>query len=352
MTTTATILSLVTALPPYRHRQMALYDYCAPYIQSPRAKAIYAAAEIESRYSVLPDASIFAQGAPGSKARNDLYMAAAQPLAAKAIGQALAGAGLSPSDIDHFILVSCTGFDNPGLEVSLAQALAMRPDLRRSALIGMGCYAGLTGLDRAMLEVTARPRSRILLLTLEFCTLHFQPGHQLDDMIAGALFGDGLAAVVVGASPAHRNGGLGLRDTMTFTAYEARDLIGFHFSDTGFQIRLATRLPKLLGRIVPGLVAEFLDRSGLAVADIAFWGIHPGGAKILDYVGQALALEPAALRFSRQVLKNYGNMSAVTIFFVLDEILRQGQPQPGDYLLLLSFGPGLTIELCLAQWSG
>ena len=352
MTITPAILSLATGLPEHKHKQMDLHDQCLPFINSARAKAIYAAAEIETRYSVLSDSTFFQDGSPGTKARNDLYMTAAPPLAGQVIRRALHEAGLNPTDIDHFIVVSCTGFDNPGLDVVLARALGMRPDLRRSTLIGMGCYAGLTGLDRAMLEVAARPKSRILLLVLEFCTLHFQHGRKLDDLIAGALFGDGLAAVVIGSTSAALPNSKGLRllDTMTYNDYEAQDLIGFHISDTGYQIRLATKVPKALRRIAPDLVVDFLRRSNLKLMDIRFWGIHPGGSRILDDVGQALELDPEDLSYSRQVLKKYGNMSSATIFFVLDEMSQHGQPQPDDFALLLTFGPGLTIELCLAQW--
>lgn len=346
--TNSAILSLATGLPEHRHRQMALHDQCLPYINSARARAIYAAAEIETRYSVLPDSTFFAEGSPGTTARNKQYMEAARLLAGAVISQALAGAGLAPAGIDHFIVISCTGFDNPGLDVILAGELGMRPDLRRSALIGMGCYAGLTGLDRAMLEVAARPQSHVLVLALEFCTLQFQPGKKLDDMVAGALFGDGLAAAVVG--PARSGAGPRLLETMTHNDYESRALIGFHISDTGYHIRLSSRVPKLLGNIVPDLVTQFLQRTGLRFEDIRFWGVHPGGAKILDYVAQALDLDPEALRYSRQVLADYGNMSSATIFFVLDEITQTGQPQPGDYALLLAFGPGVTIELCLVRW--
>lgn len=347
---TPTIISLATGLPPYQYRQMDLHDHCLPYLNSPRAKAIYAAAEIETRYSVLSTSDFFA-AAPGTKARNDLYLEAARLLGVDTISRVLAQTNLKPTDIDHFIVTSCTGLDTPGLDVMLAGELGMRSDLRRSALIGMGCYAGVTALDRAMLELAARPASHVLVLALEFCTLQFQLGHKLDDMVAGALFGDGLAAVVIGpettassSRPPH------LLETMTYNDYQTQDLMGVHLSDTGFQIRLATRVPKLLRQIVPELVADFLQRAGLKLTDIRFWGIHPGGAKILDYLETALELEPEALCYSRQVLRNYGNMSSATIFFVLEAILQQGQPHPGDYALLLAFGPGLTVELCLLGW--
>lgn len=343
------LLSIVTGVPEYQHSQMDIHDrWLSPYINSQRARAIFAAAEIEARYSVLPDATFLAAD-PSTQARNHLFMHTARPLACTALTQALRKANLTPAQIDHFIVISCTGFDNPGLDVLLAGDLGLRSDLRRTAIIGMGCQAGLTGLDRAILEVLARPGQHVLLLAVEFGTLHFQHGHSLENMVAGALFGDGLAAVVVGPTPTGA-GQPRLLDTMTYSDYNSQDLMGFHLSDKGFQIRLATSVPKILKQIVPDLVSTFLSRTNLNLADIRFWGIHPGGAKILDYVGAALELPEAALRYSRTVLRQYGNMSSATIFFVVDEITRQGQPQPGDYALLLAFGPGLTIELCLMQW--
>ncbi len=348
MMTPPAILSLATGTPEQKHKQMEIHDrWLFPYIQSRRARAIFAASQIDTRYSILADSSFLADE-PGTKARNDRYLEKARPLAAGVINQALAQAGLAPTDLDHFIVVSCTGFDCPGLDLLLAGDLGMRPDLRRSALIGMGCQAGLTGLDRAMLELAARPQSHVLLLAVEFGTLHFQHGKSIENMVAGALFGDGLAAVIVGpAAGGERRPRL--LDTMTYTDPTTLDLMGFHLSDRGFQIHLATKVPKVLRAIVPDLVNQFLDRQNLKPGDVRFWGIHPGGAKIVDYLGEALNLTEADLRYSRQVLRRYGNISSVTIFFVLDEIIREGTPQPGDYILLQGFGPGLTIELALLQ---
>jgi alkylresorcinol/alkylpyrone synthase len=347
--TTPTLLGLSTRVPENRHQQMDIHDrWLLPYIHSQRARAIFAAAEIDTRYSVLAESSFLA-GEPGTKARNDLFMQAGRPLATAAICQALAQANLTPGDIDHFIVISCTGFDNPGLDVILAADLDMRPDLRRSALVGMGCHAGLTGLDRAMLELAARPDNHALVLAVEFGTLHFQHGASLENMVAGALFGDGLAAAIIGPDSGV-TGQPRLLETMTYSDYSSQDLMGFHLSDQGYQIHLASRAPKVLRELAPNLVSSFLNRTGLTPADIRFWGIHPGGAKILDYVGEALALTPADLRYSRRVLRHYGNMSSVTIFFVWEEIIRQGQPRSGDYGLLLAFGPGLTVELCLVGW--
>lgn len=345
------ILSIATGVPEHRHEQMELYDrWLEPYINSRRARAIFSAAQIESRYSVLPTVDFLADQ-PGTLARNKIYMETARRLGIDTIERALAGTNLKPQAIDHFIVVSCTGFDTPGLDVILARDLAMRSDMRRSALIGMGCHAGLTGLDRALLELTARPGSHTLLLAVEFGTLHFQHGSTLENMVADAIFGDGLAAVVIG--PAESGDSKPhIVDTMTYCDPAFQEMMGFHISDRGYQIHLSTRVPQVLRGIVPGLIDTFLAESRLSRADINFWGFHPGGAKIIDYLGAALGLDNDALRYACTVLRQYGNMSSATVFFVLDEIMQQGRPQPGDRALLMSFGPGLTIELSLVQWDG
>ena len=349
MTTQPTLLAIATGVPPYQHTQEDLHDrWLQPFINSRRARAIFTAAEIDTRYSVFPTSEFLADE-PGSKARNDLYLKTARELAAPIINAALAKATITAADIDHFFVISCTGLDTPGLDVVLAADLGMRPNLRRSALIGMGCHAGLTGLDRAMTELAARPNSRVLLLAVEFGTLHFQHGKRIDDMLAGAIFGDGLAAAVIGPKPS-TPGHFRLLHTATIADYSKQAMMGVHLTDRGFQIHLSTKVAKVLRQLVPAQVDSFLQQADLTAGDIRFWGIHPGGAKIIDYLGKALGLAQADLRFSRSVLRQYGNMSSATIFFVLDEIIQHGQPQLGDYALLQTFGPGLTIELCLAQW--
>jgi predicted naringenin-chalcone synthase len=125
--TIPTLLGLATGVPENRHPQMELHDrWLRPFINSQRARAIFSAAEIDARYSVLPTADFLA-AEPGTEARNHYYMQAAQPLAAETINRALAQANLTPTDIDHFMVISCTGFDTPGLDVTLAAHLGMRP---------------------------------------------------------------------------------------------------------------------------------------------------------------------------------------------------------------------------------
>jgi predicted naringenin-chalcone synthase len=280
-------------------------------------------------------------------------MARALPLGAETIARCLAGAGLRPADVDDFFVVSCTGLDIPGLDLRLAGQLGMRSDLRRTCVLGMGCYGAFPALHRAREAVAAHPGRLALVLALELCSLHLQDDDSLENMVVSALFADGAAAVLIGtgdeaAGLAPR--GPRLVDGATYCDYTTFDHMAFHVTDHGFQMRLSAYVPDVLAANVEGFIDPLLARNGLTRADIAFWGVHPGGSKILDYLQQRLGLDEAQMRFSRAVLRDYGNMSSPTILFVLDQIQRLGQPAPGDYGLLMAFGPGLTMEAAVIQW--
>jgi predicted naringenin-chalcone synthase len=126
--------------------------------------------------------------------------------------------------------------------------------------------------------------------------------------------------------------------------------MAFHLTNHGFRMRLSAYVPKILAANIETFVDKLLARNGLSRADVTHWGVHPGGRKILDYVQECLELAADALAPSRTVLHAYGNMSSATILFVLDEIQRQRHPASGEYGLLMSFGPGLTMEGALIRW--
>jgi predicted naringenin-chalcone synthase len=171
----------------------------------------------------------------------------------------------------------------------------------------------------------------------------------LENLVVSALFGDGAAAALVGpAGPEAR--GPRLIDLATHCDYTTFEHMAFHLTDHGFQMRLSAYVPELLAADVETFVDGLLQRNGLRRHSVRFWGIHPGGSKILDSLQERLGLSDAHLAYSRAVLRDHGNMSSPTILFVLDEIQRCGEPRAEDYGVLLAFGPGLTMEGALLQW--
>jgi predicted naringenin-chalcone synthase len=223
----------------------------------------------------------------------------------------------------------------------------MSPYLRRVALVGMGCQALLPGLHQAHNTVLVEPRSKVVVLTLELCTLHFQHGKTLKNILGSALFADGASAVVVGNGA---GSGPRLLDSLTYSDYQTQKELSFRPGDTGYQISLSGRIPELLAEHVPPVVDRLLSRHNLERQDILHWAVHPGGLKILDCVEAALGLPPNRFDHARATFRHYGNMSSATLLFVLQRIIEQAKPAAGEYGLLIGFGPGLTIEIGLIQW--
>lgn len=343
------ILGISTGVPTFRYTQTEIYErFLEPHFGRNRlARGIFSHAGVDHRHTAIRG-DYYAQERT-TEARNRVYVEEALPLGELTVRKCLTNAGLHAQDVDDLFVVSCTGYEIPGLDLQLAGALGMRPDLRRTCVLGMGCYGAFPALERAREVVLAQEDRVALVLALELCSLHLQFDDSLENIVASALFADGASAVLVGPRP-RGAAGPDLLNAATFCDYKTFDHMAFHLTDHGFRMRLSAYVPDVLAANVGDSVARLLGPQGLAVPDVRFWGVHPGSSKILDYIQDRLGLAPAQLDHSRAVLREYGNMSSATIFFVLDEIMRCGGPQAGDYGVLMAFGPGLTLEMALVQW--
>jgi alkylresorcinol/alkylpyrone synthase len=355
--TTAQILGLGTGLPPARYEQDEIAEQLLHWgafggRRSRAVQTIFERAGVRHRHMVV-DKNYY-DTERTTQARNDRYMAEAVPLGAATIRSGLERAGLKAEDVDDLIVVSCTGLSIPGLDLLLAGRLGMRPNLRRSCILGMGCYGAFPGLLRAGQSAAAEPGRLALVLTLELCSLHLQFDDSAESVVSSALFADGAAVALVGngietsknMNPYQPR----LIHSATHCAYTTLDQMAFTVTDHGFRMYLSSYVPELLATEIEGFVDGLLAEAGLRRGDVRFWGIHPGSTKIVDYVAGRLGLSDTQVESSHQILADYGNMSSATILFVLDRIQQCENPAPGDYGVLLAFGPGLTIEGLLLQW--
>ena len=357
---TPSIVALATGNPAQQLPQSTLLEMMMPLFARPRyAQAIFKASGIDSR-AFVADPAFYAEildkekdKVPGTQVRNEYYMAEAMPLGEATIQRCLDMAGVGPEIVDDFFVVSCTGFDIPGLDLRLAGKMGMRSDLRRTAVLQMGCYGASPALWRAHEAVTASPERVALVLAIELSSLHLQLDDSLDNMVSMALFADGAAAALIGNvedGPLKPEGRPFYIDASTYCDYSTFDHMAFHITDHGFEMRLSSYVPEVLAANVDGFVDDLLGRNGLGREDVRFWGIHPGGKKILDNLETRLGLSDTDLDYSRTVLREHGNMSSATIMFVIEEIERSGKPSPGDIALMMTFGPGLTMEGMLLKW--
>ncbi len=315
-------------------------------IVDPHKRALFdrmaAMADIEHRYAIIEAAprprdvvldtdGFYRRGAfPTTAARMAQYEPHALHLALKAI-RAL---DADPSSITHLVVASCTGFTAPGLDFQIMREAGLRDSTQRTIVGFMGCFAAVNAIKLADHIVRANTAARVLVVNLELSSLHLQEDFQdLPKMLSFLLFADGAAAALVTADPY----GIGLACFRATVIPRSHDLITWHIGDAGFQMHLSGQ--------VPGRIRRWLPEHGPALLPAetpALWAVHAGGRSILDAVQHGLHLPPEALRYSRDILRNHGNMSSATLMFVLAKILCDPDARgPG---MAMAFGPGVTVE--------
>ena len=334
------LLSVATAVPPIVLPQdeakalarglfgdrAGLFDKLAP---------VFDNAGIAKRHIVR--APGWYRGDHGWKARNDVYLEAAEALYVEAAERALALAGVEAGEVDGLVTVSTTGIATPSLEARVAGRMGFRSDVERVPLFGLGCAGGVSGLATAARLAAGAPGKTILFVTVELCSTSIR----LDklskaNIVATALFGDGAAAAVVrqgegGLATIEGGGEILWPDTL--------GIMGWDVEDPGLGVVFDRAIPPFVEENMASGVAQILARIGLERADIDRFTCHPGGAKVIAALETSLALGEGALDHERAVLRDYGNMSAPTVLFVLDRVIAAGLPKR---TLLLALGPGFT----------
>lgn len=337
----ACINAVATAVPPH-DVHAAFIGWAEGQVEGARERALFrrmaARSGIEHRWSVLTARAIeanagefYGDGSPGTAARMRVYAEAAPALALDAIRKLDA-----PLErVSHLVVASCTGFVAPGIDQIIARELGLDAGVERTLVGFMGCYAAISALRTAFHIVRSEPRARVLVVTVELCTLHMQFTGDLDNLLGQLQFGDGAAAALVSAEPA----GFAIERPFAVALPDSGELIRWDIGDTGFSMHLSGEVP---GRIAQALGDE-ATRARIAGegrgADS--WAVHAGGRSILDAVQRAFALPADALDASRAVLARYGNVSSSTLMFVLADLLRDPAHERG---VALAFGPGLAAE--------
>lgn len=350
------IAGIGVALPP-RVRQDELWEgFFGRHYEGPAralAQRIFANAGVRTRQAavnpILEDVSGWS-----TDRRMRRYLTEAVPLGKEAVGRALSAAGVTAAEIGLFVVCSCTGYVTPGLDILLARDLAMAADTQRLFVGHMGCYAALPGLGAASDFVAARGRPA-LLLCAEVTSLHAQPPTaDTQQIVAHALFSDAAAAVVVlpagGPGYAARGSGYAVLDVVAATDTSTADHMTWDVTDLGFRMGLSPRVPQVLAAHLRPLVDDLLARHALTLPEVGAWAVHPGGPRILTVAQRELALPPDGLAASREVLGRFGNCSSPTVLLVLDELIRR--PDRPDWVVLLAFGPGLTLYASLLNQVG
>lgn len=344
----ARILAISTATPPVAYSQRELFDtiFSKWYADIPDAEKLFMNTTVQQRYtSWTPEqlTSRVLSTAERIELWDESTMAMGRRLLTDIFQQ------VDKSRIGSFVMATCTGYVGPSPELRLAGEFGLSAGLRRTFIGHMGCYAAFNVMKTALDSVHARPDELVLANASEVCTVHLRPEATREQVVTHALFGDAAASLVLGSVDEPGDGPIILR-TRTETVYETTEMMTWTITDTGFRMTLSPYVPFILGEKIGPLIEALCAEEGIAVGDIRWWGIHPGGPKIVDFIGDEMGLSDAQLRASRHVLAHYGNCSSATILLVLEEIMKTDRPAPGDYGVLTGFGPGLTMESTLIRF--
>ena len=344
----ARLVSLATAVPIHVLRQddvivAAEQILGAGFADFKRLAPVYRNACIDQRYACMPIDWFYRPH--DFTERNSLYIKHAVDLLVEAAAKAIASAGLTADQIDGVMTVSTSGIATPSLDALVIERMRLRRDVQRLPIFGLGCAGGVIGLARAAQIAMAEPDKIYLFLVVELCSLNFLHGDRSSsNIVATALFGDGAAAAVVscqGAGPI-------LRAWAEHSWPNSLDVMGWDVGNDGLKVIFSRDIPSLARRDLRPVIDRFLGSRALGLADIDRFVCHPGGAKVLDALEQALDMSPGDLVASRAILRRYGNMSAATVLFVLRQVLME-EPSWQGRALLTTFGPGFTAGLLLLE---
>lgn len=370
-----------TAVPHTRLPQAQIAEFMASALHLDemgrrRLQALYRTTKIDYRHTVLPDYgrqpgefefypnTPDLEPFPTVSQRMAVFRREALPLAVRAVNaclrpfaQTVAPGFDEPEEdepdyasITHLITVSCTGMYAPGLDIDLINALGMPTTVQRTAINFMGCYGAFNGLKTADALCRAFPKARVLVVCVELCTLHFQKKPDDDFLLSNALFADGAAAVLVEATPRPDGPSLALRSFFCDLYPNGAADMAWHVADFGFEMTLSSYIPKLVRQGIGALVERLLNHAGLDREAVNLYAMHPGGKAILEAIEQALGLTAHDNRHAYEVLKQYGNMSSVTVLFVLAALMTELTPlDAGRSVLSCAFGPGLTLESAVLE---
>jgi predicted naringenin-chalcone synthase len=356
------ITAIGTAVPEYQFEQSVIAEFmerlATDEAQRRKIRTVFRASGIKTRHSVLADYgktgdfTFFPNTPnldpfPGTEQRMVAYRQYAVDLSVAAVQNIQTERSFDTDSITHLITVSCTGMYAPGLDIDLINRLVLRSSVNRTCINFMGCFAAINALKSADAFCKADPKARVLIVCTELCSLHFQKDFTDDTILANALFADGSAAMLV--EPNVSGLGLGLEGFYSDIAHHGADAMAWSIGDLGFEMKLSSYVPEILGKGIQDLVNGLLNRTGLRQEQINHFAVHPGGKKILDVVAEALTLSQERLSAGYQVLSDCGNMSSPTIMFVLKAMLKEKMIRSGDSVMTMAFGPGLTMESVLIR---
>jgi len=311
-----------------------------------KVKKIFEGAAVDVRYSIMDPEEVFT--ATSFEEKNDIYIREVIKLGEQVLDNALNKAGWEAQSIDYIITVSCTGIMIPSLDAYLINKMKLRQDIVRLPVTEMGCAAGISGIIYAKNFLKANPGKRAAVIAVESPTATFQlDDFSMPNIVSAAIFGDGAACCLL--SSYDDDDGPEIIDEQMYHFYDAEHMMGFKLTNSGLQMVLDIEVPDTIASHFGDIIHPFLQRNDLSIEDIDHLIFHPGGKKIVQTVEELFSGLGKNIDDTKQVLRQYGNMSSATVLYVLERII-DSNPKKGERGVMLSFGPGFSAQRVLLQW--
>lgn len=355
------IISVASAFPEHYIEKQQIIDFVkkrqssfASPAELSRLEKLHKSVGVQGRHFVLPLSEYETLRDIRQKHTRQVPLAAM--LGAQAATQALEAASLAPSEIDHVIFASSSVMSCPTVDAYIIDSLAMRSDIKRTPLLGLGCAGGLIGLSRATDYLLAYPSKSVVVCAVELSsfTLHW------DDCSVNAqanigLFGDAsAAAVLVGADHPQALGQPGLGPTIIASRSASLrgtcELVRVDPDADGLHLTMAHDMAERIGAGIRTEVEKFLAHHRMTLSDIGSWICHPGGPQTIGKISAALDLPAAAEALMHSTLQTRGNIASANILTLLQTCMREHRPATGTFSVALTYGPGFAYEFVLLRW--
>jgi alkylresorcinol/alkylpyrone synthase len=286
--------------------------------------------------------------------KNNLYIEYSLKYSVEAIEACLKNSGLDKKEITDIVFVSTTGISTPSIDALIINELKLNQNISRTPVWGLGCAGGVAGIAKANTIAKANPGALVLLVAVELCSLTFiRNDLSKSNFIATGLFSDGVSAVLIKGDNynykynSHAKFRINILDSQSKLYYDSLDVMGWDILDEGFRVLFSKDIPNIVNKNIKDDILSFLEKHNLKIEDIKNFITHPGGVKVIDAYIDALRIDSHLLNNTREVLRDYGNMSSATVLYVLEQFMLNGFEE--GYGLMLSLGPGFSSEMVLIE---
>lgn len=355
------IAGVATAVPPHSYTQREILDLYG--VTDPRLRSLFLNSAIERRHLTLaPPAP---GGGPVVESQGQLvdkHRTTGLEMGLRALHGCLEQAGATIEDVAYLCCVTTTGFLTPGFSALLIKEAGLSPACSRVDVVGMGCNAGLNGLTTVVGWASTHPGQLAVMVCIEACSAAYVFDDTMRSAVVNSLFGDGAAAVAVrtegpsdAVGPVYGQGRTTGPRILKFASRVIPEAVGamrYDWDDQHgkYSFYLERDIPYVVGGAVEEVVGRLLSSTGLRRSDIAHWLVHSGGKKVIDSVRANLGLTRHDVRHTSSVLRDFGNLSSGSFLFSYQRLDEEAVVRPGDYGVLMTMGPGSTIETALARW--